>query len=128
MSNANAKSGTMCPVRSVIRLRMAMSHMCVDCTLCPSGRLIVNGLDATHLFTTSTPSMINMDVAPGSPIACNVMIVMAFKALCEVGPKNARVAVAHACGLCVRTRTLPKEKQFNVMTIVSLLHLSVVRV
>jgi hypothetical protein len=105
-----------------------MLHTCVDCTLRSSGRLISNGLDATHLFATLTPSMTNMDVAPVSAIACNVTIVMAFKALCEVGPNNAWVKVAHACGLCVCTRMLPKEEQFNVTTIVSSLHLPVARV
>jgi hypothetical protein len=107
---------------------MAMLHTCVDCTLRPSGRLILNGLDATHLFETLMPSMINMDVAHVYAIACNVAIVMAFKALCEVGPNNAQAVVALARGLCVRTRMPPNEEQFNVMTVVSSSHLPVVRV
>jgi hypothetical protein len=36
--------------------------------------------------------------------------------------------MAHACGLCVHTRMLLKEEQFDVITIVSLSHLLVVRV
>jgi hypothetical protein len=81
---------------------------------------MVNRLDATHLFAASTPPMSNMDVVPVSGIACNVAIVMAFKALCEVGPNNARAVMAHALGLCVRTRTLLKDEQFDAITIVSL--------
>jgi hypothetical protein len=128
ISNAKAKSGTMCPMRTVGRPGMVMPHTCVNCTLSPSGRLIVNSLDATLFFATLTPSMINMEVALVAVIACNVAIMMVFKVLCEVGPNNAWAAMAHACGLCVRTRTLPKEEQFDVMTVVSLLHLPMVRV
>jgi hypothetical protein len=72
--------------------------------------------------------MTKMDVAPVSAIACNVAIVMAFKALCEVGPNNARVAMAHACDICVRTWTLFEEEQLDVITIVSSSHLPVARV
>jgi hypothetical protein len=50
------------------------------------------------------------------------------QALCEVGPNNAQAAMAHACGLCVRTRMLLKEQQFDVITIVPLLYLLVARV
>jgi hypothetical protein len=107
---------------------MTMLHTCVDFTLRPSGRLIINGLDATCLFATLTPSMTKMDVAPVSAIACNVLIVMVFKALCEVGPNNARAAMAHACGLCVRILTLLDEKQFDVITVLSLSHLPKERV
>jgi hypothetical protein len=127
-SNATAKAGRMCPVRTVGRPGMAMLHTCVHCTLRPSRRLIVNGLDETRLLATPMPSMTKMDAAPVSAIACDVAIVMAFKALCEVGMNNAQAAMAHAHGVCVCTRTLLKEEQFDVITVVSLLHLPVVRV
>ncbi len=127
-SYATAKAGRMCLIRTAGKPGMAMSHRCVDCTLCPSGRLIVNGLDATHLLATSTPSMTKMDVAPVSAIACNVPIVIAFKSLCEVGSNNARAAIAHAHGICVRTRTLLEEEQFDMITVVSSLHSPVAKV
>ncbi len=36
--------------------------------------------------------------------------------------------MAHACGVCVRTRTIFEEEQFDVITIVSLMHLPLARV
>jgi hypothetical protein len=48
---------------------MLMSQMCVDITLFPSGKLIVRGFQATHLFATSAPSMIKIDIAPVSAIS-----------------------------------------------------------
>jgi hypothetical protein len=121
-SNANAKSVRMCPIRTVGRSGTIL-QTCVDFTLHPWGRLIVNGLDATCLFASLMPSMTKMDVAPMSAIACNVAIVLGFKALCEVGPNNAQMAMAHACGLCVCTLMLLKEEQFDVTTVMSLSHL-----
>ncbi len=128
-SDATAKAGMMCPVRTVGRPEMAMLHTCVDCTLRPSEKLIVNGLDATCLLATLMSFMTKMDVAPVSAITCNVTIVMVFKASCEVGPNNAWVVMAHACGICVHTHTLLEEERINMITVVSLLHLpGVVRV
>jgi hypothetical protein len=51
-----------------------------------------------------------------------------FKALCEVGPNNARAAKAHAHGLCVCTWMLLEDEQCDVITVVSLLHLLLARV
>ncbi len=48
---------------------MLMPQMCVDITLFPSGKLIVRGFQATHLFAMLAPSMIKIDVAPVSAIA-----------------------------------------------------------
>ncbi len=97
-SDVMAKSGRMCLVRTVERPGIAMLHTCVDRTLSPSGRLIVNGFDAVHLLTTSMLSIMNMNIALVSVIACVAAIVIAIKASCEVGSNNARAAVAHACG------------------------------
>ena len=69
MSDATAKDGTMCPVSMVGKSGIAMSQICVERTCLPSGKLIRRGDVAIRLFTTSTPSMINMDVAPVSAIA-----------------------------------------------------------
>jgi hypothetical protein len=76
---------------------MAMLHTCVDRTLRPPGKLMVNGFDVVCIFKTSMPSMMNMDIVPVSAIACVVAIVIMFKASWEVGPNNARAAVAHPC-------------------------------
>jgi len=46
-----------------------MSQTCVDLTFFPSGKLMMSGLVAMRLLTTSTPSIIKMDVAPVSAIA-----------------------------------------------------------
>jgi hypothetical protein len=107
---------------------MTMLQMCVDFILRQSGRLIVNTSGTTHLFATLMPSMTNMDVVPMSVIACNVAIVMAFKALCEVGPNNARAAMAHARGFCVHAWALLNEEQFDIITVVLLPYLPVARV
>jgi hypothetical protein len=56
-----------------------MSQMCVSITLFPSGKLIVRGFTAMHLFPTLTPSMIKIDVAPVSVIARLAAIIIAFK-------------------------------------------------
>ncbi len=73
-SDAIAKFGTICPVNVVGSPGMLMSHICIDLTCLPSGRLIVNGFVAGRLFSTLTPSMTNMDVAPVSAMACNAAI------------------------------------------------------
>jgi len=69
MRDATVNDGTMCPVRTVGRPGIAMSQICEDWTCLPSGKLICSGLVATRLLTTSTPSMMKMDVAPVSAIA-----------------------------------------------------------
>jgi hypothetical protein len=69
MSDATVKDGTMCPNKTVGNPGIIMSQTCVDLTFFPSGKLMVSGLVAMHLLTTSTPSMIKMDVAPVSAIA-----------------------------------------------------------
>jgi hypothetical protein len=51
--------GTICPVSTVGRPGIQMSHTCVDCTHLPSGKLIVRGTIAGHLLSTSAPSIIN---------------------------------------------------------------------
>ncbi len=78
-SDAIAKFGTICPVNVVGSPGMLMLHICVDLTCLPSGRLIVNGFVAGRLFLTLTPSMMNIDVAPVSAMACNAAIVSAFR-------------------------------------------------
>ncbi len=100
MSNARAKSGTMCPVKTIERPGIAMSHTWVDLTFQPSGRFIVNGFKVVRLLTTAMLSMMKMDVASVSVIACKVAMVKAFKASCNVGPSKTPAAAAHIRG-CV---------------------------
>ena len=88
-----AKSGTMCPVNVVGSAGISMSHMCVDLSCLPSGRLIVSGFNAGRVFFTSTPSMMNIVVAPVSAIAADVAIVIAFR-YCVDGLPNILPAIA----------------------------------
>ncbi len=73
-SDAIAKFGTICPINVVGSPGMLMLHICIDLTCLPSRRLIVNGFVAGSLFSTSTPSMRNMDVAPVSAMACKLLM------------------------------------------------------
>jgi hypothetical protein len=67
--------GTMCPESLSGRPGIIMSHMCVDLTFVPSGKLIDSGLVATRLLSTGVPSMMNIAVAPVSAMACDCGIV-----------------------------------------------------
>ena len=84
MSEATINDGTMCPVRTVGKPGILMSQTCEDWTWLPSGKLIWSGLVATRLLTTSTPSIMKMDVAPVSAIAWSCAIVTAFRACANV--------------------------------------------
>ena len=70
-----------------------MPHMCVDFTLLPSGKLIVNGCNKGHKLLTGVPSMINMEVAPVSAIAWFVLITIALR-YCWLGEPHNCCAVA----------------------------------
>jgi hypothetical protein len=70
-----------------------MSHRCVDLTWLPSGKLIVNCFIAGQMFLTGVPSIMNMDLAPVSAIACDVAIVIALR-YWGVGVPNRYCAVA----------------------------------
>ena len=67
--DATVNEGTMCPNRIVGKPGMATLQTCNDLTFFPSGRLMVRGVVAIHLFMTLTPSIIKIDVAPVSAIA-----------------------------------------------------------
>jgi hypothetical protein len=64
MREAMHSEGTICPVSTVGRPGIRMSHTCVNCTRLPSGKLIVRGTVAGRLLSASTPSIIKMEVAP----------------------------------------------------------------
>jgi hypothetical protein len=75
-SNAILIPGTMCPINTVSRPSMVMSHICVDITLLPSGRLIVIGLMVGFIFSMGMSSITKIDVAPVSAIACDMSMSM----------------------------------------------------
>ena len=77
INDAMARCGTMCPVSIVGRPGIAISHLCVDWTTVPSGRFIFSGVFDNRLLSTSTPSMMKMDVAPVSAMAWSVAMVIA---------------------------------------------------
>jgi hypothetical protein len=79
INDAIVNLGTMRPVEIVGRPGIVMSHMCVDFTLLPLGKLIVSGCDEGHKLLTGVPSMINMEVAPVSAIAWFVLITIALR-------------------------------------------------
>ena len=59
-----------CPVRIIGRPRMLMSHMCVECTVSPLGRLMVSGSSAGRMLDMGIPAITKMDVAPVLAMAC----------------------------------------------------------
>ncbi len=64
MREAMLSEETICPVITVGRPRIWMSHTCVDWICFPSGKLIVRGFTARCLLLTSAPAMMKMEVAP----------------------------------------------------------------
>jgi hypothetical protein len=67
--------------------------MCVNFTLLPSGKLIVNGCNEGRKLLTGVPSMIDMEGAPVSAIAWFVLITIALR-YCWLGEPNICSAVA----------------------------------
>ena len=97
-----------------------MSHVCVDFTFVPSGRLIVSGRTARRRFLHGVPSMMKIDVAPVSAIACNSAMAIALR-YCGFGAPNNCLAVAAIdvlvaafSGLYAKSRV-----QFDVTTVMS---------
>ncbi len=94
MRDAISSDGTMCPINTVERPGMIMSHTSVDWICFPSGKLICRGELVMRLLSTSAPSMMKMEVAPMLVIAWFVAIVRAFK-YCGMGvPNNAWAVTA----------------------------------
>jgi hypothetical protein len=93
INDAIVNLGTMCPVKITGRPSIVLLHMCVDFTLLPSGRLIVNGCDEGRKLLMGVPSMIKMDVAPVSAIAWFALIVIALR-YCWLGEPNTCPAMA----------------------------------
>ena len=91
----------MCPVKISGKPGIVMSQTCDDLTFLPSGKLIVRGLGAGLLLTTSTPSIIKIDVAPVSAMACVVAIEMAFRNSNVGLPKTLRAAATSDVGAAI---------------------------
>jgi hypothetical protein len=83
----------MCPIKTIGRPGMMMSHTCVDCIYFLLGKCIVRGKVYMCLLLTLVLSMIKMEVAPVSTIAWFVAIVSAF-IYCSMGVPNNAQAVA----------------------------------
>ncbi len=111
MRDATARVGTMCPTSTVGRPGMAMSQTCVDITLLPLGKLMVIGRVATFLLLTLVFSIIKIDVAPVSAMACDKAILSAFN--CSViGLPNIMQAVAAMLGAATHWRAGKGLAQF----------------
>ena len=102
MSDATVKDGTMCPNKTVGNPGIIMSQTCVDLTFFPSGKLMMSGLVAMRLLTTSTPSIIKMDLAPVSAIARFRPIVTALITVVN-GDNVAAHIRSHARGVTTDT-------------------------
>ena len=115
--------GTMCPVKIVGRPGIVMSHMCVDFTLLPSGKLIVNGCNEGRKLLTRVPSMINMEVAPVSAIAWFVLIAIVFRYCWLEEPNICRVVAAKdgqgKAGHILPGLRLVELEQLDVITVTS---------
>ena len=93
---------TTCPTRIFGSPGIVMSHVCVDITFVPSGRLIVSGRTARSRFLHGVPSMMKIEVAPVSAIACDAAIAIAFW-YCGFGAPNISLAIASIVLLVVRS-------------------------
>ena len=102
-----------------------MLHRCVDSTWLPSGKLITNCFVAGHMFLTGVPSIMNMDVAPISAIACNVATVITLRYWGVGAPNRCRAVAANdgqefRCA-CITWCRQAIGEQFDVLIITLLL-------
>ena len=93
ISDAIDNLGTTCPTNTIGNPGIVMSHVCVDFTFVPSGRLIVSGCIAGRRFSHGVPSMMNIEVAPVSAIASDAAMAIALR-YCGFGAPNRSRAVA----------------------------------
>jgi hypothetical protein len=93
INNAIVSLGTTCPTSTFGRPGIVMSHVCVNFTFVPSGRLMVSGRMAGRMFLHGVPSMMKIEVAPISAIACYVAMAIALR-YCGFGAPNNCCAVA----------------------------------
>jgi hypothetical protein len=124
ISKAIFRSRMMCPMSVMGNPGICMLHTCVDLIFLPSGRLTVRGFVANCLFSTSTPSITKMDVAPISATARFVAMVIALR-YCGFGlPYKVLANAANDVGYCCVFWWLLVAK-FDVTTITSSLSATV---
>ena len=80
------------------------SHVWVDGSCSPSGRLITSGEVVTYLFMTGVPGTAKCDVAPASAIAISIAILILAVSIIVWGPMelsdcNAIAMLFHAFAL-----------------------------
>ena len=90
INNAIDNFRTTCPTNTFGSPGIVMSHVCVDFTFVLSGRLIVSGRIANWRFLHGVPSMMKIDNAPVSAIACDAEMVIAFRYCWFGAPNNCR--------------------------------------
>ena len=105
INNAMESLVTTCPTSTFGSPGIVMSHVCVDFTFVPSGKLIVSGSTAGRRFFHGVPSMMKIEVAPVSAIACDAEMAIALRYWGFGAPNNclavaAIVVLAVACSLC----------------------------
>ena len=76
-SDSTVSLGTMCPSNTCGNPGISRSHICVDFTIVPSGKLILRGFVVGRTFFIGVLFMTNTDVAPVSATAC-VMVIDGF--------------------------------------------------
>ncbi len=100
-----------------------MSQRSVDLTWLPPGKFIVNCFVTGQMFLTDVPSMMNMDVAPVSAIACKFTISIALRYWGEGAPNKCLAGAANdgldAGCANISYGALAAREQFN-MAIVTL--------
>ena len=128
INNAMDSLGTTCPTSTFGSPGIIMSHVCVDITFVPSGRLMVSGCTARRKFLHGVPSMMKIEVAPVSAIACNAAMAIALR-YCGFGAPNNCLAVAAIVVLALTRPFLTFDEscvQFDVTIVMSSLSTSAV--
>jgi hypothetical protein len=121
INDAIVNLGTTCPTSTFGRPGIVMSHVCVDLTFVPSGRLMVSGRMAGRKFLHGVPSMMKIEVAPVSAIACDAAMAIALR-YCGFGaPNNCFAAVAIVVPLVTCPMGMFDKSciQFNVTIVLS---------
>ncbi len=120
--------GTTCPMSTFGRPGTVMSHVCVNFTSVPSGRLMVSGRMAGRMFLHGVPSMMKIEVTPVSAVACNAAMAIVLR-YCGFGLPNNCCAVAAIVVPLVTCSLSTFDKsciQFDVTIVLSSLFTSVV--
>ena len=120
INDAMENLGTTCPTSSFGSPGIIMSHVCVDFTFVPSGKLIVSGRTAGCRFLHGVPSMMKIKVAPVSAIACDAAMAITLR-YCGFGAPNNCLAVAAIVALVAACPFLYDNSgvQFDVTIVMS---------